>query len=484
MNRQKFLAELSRLLGFMSSWDRDAEMNKYIEMLDAAEDEEALIESLGTPTQLAISVALGYKPTPRPGTQPPEPEPAPVSEPEASGQAAPEPEPEQEPEQEDKPEPPPPPKKRDELQIVTDGEFEYGMELAILMGEPISAAVESALNGEYLPDPDFSLEEILKEARGEPDIVTGTGASESEDTEAQNGGDGNDAGAEPEPPAEDAPDGHEKAQSEQSPQEELPEETEPETVPGEAAAETETVSEPVRGVEEAQPETAAGPENAGEPEPKPAAPQETPAAQAPDEAGTAVADQPETLSAEAAQEAEPVFDKSTAPLPESLISAENGTEHGEKPAGEAGPHPPELVFDPDKFAELPPDEPIQPHEPDEPGRPHRSLRPAATAAYVLFSLIIGLPVTLLLILVGVPVLLFGGGIVALAVYAAVNIITALSMFSDISLVAGTGLVICGVGLLIAWLGLWISVELGSLWINSVVLRLGRAMCFEKEADGE
>ena len=81
-------------------------------------------------------------------------------------------------------------------------------------------------------------------------------------------------------------------------------------------------------------------------------------------------------------------------------------------------------------------------------------------------------------------LLFGGGIVALAVYAAVNIITELSMFSDISLVAGTGLVICGVGLLIAWLGLWISVELGSLWINSVVLRLGRAMCFEKEADGE
>ena len=63
-------------------------------------------------------------------------------------------------------------------------------------------------------------------------------------------------------------------------------------------------------------------------------------------------------------------------------------------------------------------------------------------------------------------------------------ITELSMFSDISLVAGTGLVICGVGLLIAWFGLWVSVELGSLWINSVVVRLGRAVCFEKGADGE
>ena len=173
MNRQKFLAELSRLLGFMSSWDREAEMNKYTAMFDAAEDEAALIESIGTPTQIAISVALGYKPSPRPGTQPPETEPAsdpePAEQPEngasPDGTAESSPNPESEPVPE--PEPPPPPKrKRGEDEIVTDVEFDYGMELALLMGEPVAAAVESAFKGEYLPDPDLSLDEILREVRG------------------------------------------------------------------------------------------------------------------------------------------------------------------------------------------------------------------------------------------------------------------------------------------------------------------------------
>ena len=455
MNRQKFLAELSRLLGFMSSWDRDAEMNRYIEMLDAAEDEEALIESLGTPTQLAISVAKSYTPTPRPGTQPPEPEPA--SEPDQAEAPAPEPEPA--PESEPAP-PPEPPKKRDELQIVTDGEFEYGMELAILMGEPISAAVESALNGEYLPDPDFSLEEILRETRGEADGAPDAAPAEAEDTGTRTG----DAVPEAELPAEAITDGQEADQSEQS------EEAEPvQTTSDESAADAENAEQPMADTEESQPE-------ADGPEPEQAAPSE-------DKLGELEPAESETTSdtqAEATSKTEeqgPVFDESTAPLPDAVISTGNDEKSEDKPAAE-------LVFDPDNFAELPPDEPIEPEEPAEPGHPHRALRPVVTAVYVLFSLIIGLPVALLLILVGVPVLLFGGGIIALVVYAASSMITELSMFSDISLVAGTGLVICGVGLLIAWFGLWVSVELGSLWINSVVVRLGRAVCFEKEADGE
>ena len=51
------MAELDRLLGFMSSWDRDIALKKYQALSAAASDEQALIEELGTPTKLAIDLA-------------------------------------------------------------------------------------------------------------------------------------------------------------------------------------------------------------------------------------------------------------------------------------------------------------------------------------------------------------------------------------------------------------------------------------------
>lgn len=392
MNRQKFLAELSRLLGFMSSWDREAEIDKYTQMLDASEDEEAFIETLGTPTQIAINIAKDYKPSPRPG----------------SGTAEPEPEPEREPEPEpEPPQPPPPPKKPDEPQIVTGGEFEYGMELAILTGEPISAALESAFEGKYLPDPDFFLEDILRETRGEK------------------------AGSEP-----------------------------PEETPVQPIDENETA-----GVEEADEESEAE-EDTGE--------AEDADTQAPDG---------------------PVFDaKATAPLPEEVRSA--AAQSGEQ-AEDGGEQKIPFMPDPSQFAELGPDvpnlpdpskltefEPDESDEPEEDEPPRRELRPVMTAIYAVFVLVIGLPVALVLTLLGVPPLLLGTGTIALVVYALMNMLPALSMVSDILLLGGAGLAVCGVGLILAWLGLWISIELGSLWINGVVLNLGGRMCFKKEADVE
>lgn len=481
MNRQKFLAELSRLLGFMSSWDREAEMNRHIEMLDAAEDEAALIESLGTPTQIAISIARDYKPTPRPGTAPPEPEPsvepAPGTEAagEAAGKDADESAPEAEAEAEEPvPPPPPPPKKRDELQIVTDGEFEYGMELAILMGEPISAAVESALNGEYLPDPDFSLEEILREARGETEadsLLSESGEASAGSAEEE---------AAPEPPAvtEAAQPGEDVAAAE------------PEQAPGEADTDT-AVRETAQEDAPEQP----APDPPSEPEP---APEAESTADAEREAAVPssdeAADKPggeasgNEKPAETESEAGPVFDASTAPLPESVKSAGDEAVQTGPSAEDAGVsetqsrQPQHLVFDPANFAPLPPDEPTEEAEAEEPGPARRAVHPAGTAVYVLFALMIGIPVTLLLILTGVPVLLLGMGAIAGTVYAGMHIITALGMFSDVLLVVGAGLAICALGLLIAWLGLWLSIELGSLWINAVMLRLGRALCFKREAD--
>jgi len=64
LNKQRFLAELSRLLVYMTEGDRELTMRRYTEMFDAAgeEGEQDLIKSLGTPTKVAISLSRGYEP--------------------------------------------------------------------------------------------------------------------------------------------------------------------------------------------------------------------------------------------------------------------------------------------------------------------------------------------------------------------------------------------------------------------------------------
>ena len=44
INQERYLAELDRLLGFMSSWDRQAALKKYRAMFAACADEQALID--------------------------------------------------------------------------------------------------------------------------------------------------------------------------------------------------------------------------------------------------------------------------------------------------------------------------------------------------------------------------------------------------------------------------------------------------------
>ena len=66
IDRQKYIAELNKLLGFMSAWDRKAALRRFERMFDRAEDEEALIESLGTPTKVAVELARDYEASPPP----------------------------------------------------------------------------------------------------------------------------------------------------------------------------------------------------------------------------------------------------------------------------------------------------------------------------------------------------------------------------------------------------------------------------------
>ena len=60
MDRQRYMAELSKLLTFMFKEDRDEILQHYNELLDSAEDEQALLDEFGSPTKLAVTISRTY----------------------------------------------------------------------------------------------------------------------------------------------------------------------------------------------------------------------------------------------------------------------------------------------------------------------------------------------------------------------------------------------------------------------------------------
>lgn len=54
------MAELNKLLAFMSSWDRQATLDRYEAMFDEGGDPEAVMERLGSPTKAAVELAKDY----------------------------------------------------------------------------------------------------------------------------------------------------------------------------------------------------------------------------------------------------------------------------------------------------------------------------------------------------------------------------------------------------------------------------------------
>ena len=60
INKQKFLTELSRLLTFMYEEDRQMALSMYADAFDQADDEQALIAFLASPTRQAVVIARAY----------------------------------------------------------------------------------------------------------------------------------------------------------------------------------------------------------------------------------------------------------------------------------------------------------------------------------------------------------------------------------------------------------------------------------------
>lgn len=61
INRQRYMAELSKLLTFVQKEDRQLILQHYNELLDNAEDEQAMLDSFGSPTKLAVTISRDYR---------------------------------------------------------------------------------------------------------------------------------------------------------------------------------------------------------------------------------------------------------------------------------------------------------------------------------------------------------------------------------------------------------------------------------------
>ena len=108
-------------------------------------------------------------------------------------------------------------------------------------------------------------------------------------------------------------------------------------------------------------------------------------------------------------------------------------------------------------------------------------RTGALIAYLVPAVVIGLPIAILLVCVGLPFLAGGAGLIFTAALQAMQFIAHLRLVSDVLLVAGGALVLCAVGLLLCWFGIWLSMELCWLWVGKALVGLGRRLYLGKEA---
>ena len=60
INRQRYMAELSKLLTFMFKEDRDEILQHYNRLLDESDDPDALLAEFGSPTKLAVTISRSY----------------------------------------------------------------------------------------------------------------------------------------------------------------------------------------------------------------------------------------------------------------------------------------------------------------------------------------------------------------------------------------------------------------------------------------
>ena len=141
----------------------------------------------------------------------------------------------------------------------------------------------------------------------------------------------------------------------------------------------------------------------------------------------------------------------------------------------------EAVSPPEEDSEVPEEAPpVTPPSPPPPPKPKPQVRGAGVFLFVLLALVVGLPVTVVLICLGVPFLVAGVGCVVVALEQIIRSFGLFNLFSDMLLVGGAGLAAAGIGLLLSWFGIWLSMSLCRLWIEKALVPLGTSLCLKKE----
>lgn len=160
-------------------------------------------------------------------------------------------------------------------------------------------------------------------------------------------------------------------------------------------------------------------------------------------------------------EPEPEEADDGAPKPETWVFESAGEPESIEAAPEAEPEP-ELQWG------------------DTAAAPASRVRGGVLAAYLIPAIVIGLPVAAVLVCVGVPFLCGGGALIYGAVHEVLKVLGSLTLVSDMLLTGGAALLLCAVGLLLAWFGLWLSIQLCWVWVNALC-GLGRRLCVREEA---
>lgn len=180
-----------------------------------------------------------------------------------------------------------------------------------------------------------------------------------------------------------------------------------------------------------------------------------------EDAGVSLSPAPPPAEAEEAGAPAPAEAEETEPPPPE--------EEPEAPAAPVGEEPPEQA------ADKPSGPPAwDPPSPEKPGG-------AAVAVYWVLAVLIGLPVALALFCLGVPFMAAGVLVLTRTISAVPAMFGSFTLLSDVLLVAGAGLGLLGLGLLLVWFGAWLSLTLCRLWIFRLILPLGRRIRNGKEA---
>ena len=152
------------------------------------------------------------------------------------------------------------------------------------------------------------------------------------------------------------------------------------------------------------------------------------------------------------------------------------------PAEPDAPQPVTWVFDePEQEPEPEPPAEAEPLTEAEDAPPRSRVKTGALVGFLIPAIVIGLPIAVILVCIGLPFIGAGAVLIFTTVLQALRFIGQLRLVSDMLLTAGTALIVGAVGLLLCWFGLWLSMELCWLWVGKALTGLGRRLCLRKEA---